>query len=496
MRNKKIAEALGEIDPNYIAKAAEPCQTHWRGWMYTAAAVLAVVLLVGILWQWPDSPERPIIQGTTPADLGKPVSIQSPDTLQLANLVAAPGYPKMAQMPNYDDYESRDLYYADYQQWRASQKEQYNQPSNYADSLDAFWARSLPQFLSGQTENAAYSPVNVYMALAMLAETADGNSRQQILSLLGLSTIEELRIQVSHVWNAHYCNDGASTIVLGNSIWIDSAFSYKQATVDTLAETYFSSVFHGGLGTEEMNTQLRQWIDSQTGNLLQEHTNGLKLDPRTVMALASTVYFSGKWESGFPKKNTEEGIFQGLENDVKTQFMRQTFSVTSYYWGKDFGALRLSLSGQNDMWLILPDEGKTVDDVLASGEYLQMCTGSWKDQDLYTVNLSLPKFDISGEMDLVDGLKSMGMTDVFDPEVSDFSALTDESIFVNKVDHACRVAVDEEGCVAAAYTVMALYGTGMPSVKDEIDFILDRPFLFVITSRDQLPLFAGVVNQP
>jgi serine protease inhibitor len=30
---------------------------------------------------------------------------------------------------------------------------------------------------------------------------------------------------------------------------------------------------------------------------------------------------------------------------------------------------------------------------------------------------------------------------------------------------------------------------------DEIDFILDRPFFFVIT-RSNLPLFAGVVNEP
>jgi len=35
--------------------------------------------------------------------------------------------------------------------------------------------------------------------------------------------------------------------------------------------------------------------------------------------------------------------------------------------------------------------------------------------------------------------------------------------------------------------------------EDEIDFVLDRPFLFAITNswRDSgLPLFVGVVNQP
>ena len=31
---------------------------------------------------------------------------------------------------------------------------------------------------------------------------------------------------------------------------------------------------------------------------------------------------------------------------------------------------------------------------------------------------------------------------------------------------------------------------------EEIDFTVDRPFLFVISSQDNLPLFAGVVTEP
>ena len=55
--------------------------------------------------------------------------------------------------------------------------------------------------------------------------------------------------------------------------------------------------------------------------------------------------------------------------------------------------------------------------------------------------------------------------------------------------------MDEKGVTAAAYTVMAVCGTGMP-MGDEIDFVLDRPFLFAITGGDGLPLFVGIVNQP
>ena len=89
------------------------------------------------------------------------------------------------------------------------------------------------------------------------------------------------------------------------------------------------------------------------------------------------------------------------------------------------------------------------------------------------------------------------MTDVFDAAVSDFSPLTKDtaSVFVSQVKHAARVKIDEEGCEAAAYTVIAMCGSAMPP-KDEVEFVLDRPFLFAITGRDGLPLFIGIVNQP
>ena len=70
------------------------------------------------------------------------------------------------------------------------------------------------------------------------------------------------------------------------------------------------------------------------------------------------------------------------------------------------------------------------------------------------------------------------------------------NLYVGQINHAARVAIDEEGCIAAAFTVIATYGTGMPADLKEIDFTLDRPFLFVVSSRDNLPLFAGVVNEP
>lgn len=497
--NNKLNKALDQISDKHLAEAENYRRPSRRPyWITAAAAVVALVIGVtavsgGFLPE--PEPSVPVLQGRVP-DVPDPSGIQPPDTWQLTGLVAAPAYPQMVQRPDQQDYPYEE-FSALLRDWEEARKSQYDQPDGYADSLTDFFLESTRQFLNAQ-ENSAYSPVNVYMALAMLAETTDGASRQQILDVLGLESIEQLRQQVGHVWNAHYCDDGQTTLLLGNSLWLDSAFPYRQNTAQLLAENYYVSSFHGDLGTEEMDKQLQQWLNANTGGLLQEQAENIKLDPGTVFALASTVYFAADWESGFSPKATQDMLFHCGEYDLMTPFMRQTLRFGTYYRGSNFGAVALELSGENSMWLILPDEGYTVADILASDEYLQLTmTGRCESRGLYQVNLSMPKFDVVSETDLISGLKEMGITDVFDPAVSDFTAISDmPGLCVGSARHAARVTVDEEGVLAAAFTVLSTYGTSATNPPPELDFTLDRPFLFVISSRDDLPLFAGTVAEP
>ena len=92
----------------------------------------------------------------------------------------------------------------------------------------------------------------------------------------------------------------------------------------------------------------------------------------------------------------------------------------------------------------------------------------------------------------------MGVTDVFDSKVSNFTPLTTDKkeIYVSKANHATRVKINEEGVEATAYTVMMLEVGSAAVQNNEIDFTLDRPFIFAITNHDNLPLFLGIINQP
>jgi serine protease inhibitor len=148
------------------------------------------------------------------------------------------------------------------------------------------------------------------------------------------------------------------------------------------------------------------------------------------------------------------------------------------------------------MWLILPDEGCSTEDVLSSGTLDTLLNGTARSSSL-RVNLSLPKFNISSGLELSGSLQKMGISDVFNPAISNYSALLPNSsgVYLGRISHAARVTIDEEGIEAAAYTVLENCGAAI-SPEEEIDFVLDRPFAFVIESRDGLPLFTGIVNDP
>ena len=129
-------------------------------------------------------------------------------------------------------------------------------------------------------------------------------------------------------------------------------------------------------------------------------------------------------------------------------------------------------------------------DFLLSEKWNADAPDYWADRRECLIRLSLPKFDVSSDTDLIPGMKAMGITDVFDYTISDFTPLTRDSdeLSVSEAKHAARVKVDEDGVEAAAFTLIAVKETAM-IIDDEVDFVLDRPFLFAVTGEDGLPLF-------
>ena len=407
-------------------------------------------------------------------------------------------YPEMVQYPVKEDHTYS---YEDYEAWMTSKMAQQSESKDYQNGIREFYEITMQEFLKDtQGMNKVYSPLNVYMALAMLAETTDGESRQQILDLLHTDSMDTLRNNAGILWNANYCDDGTVNSLLASSVWLSDTVKYNEKTLKTLADNYYASSFSGTMGSAEYNKMLQDWLNEQTGGLLQDQAGNVEMDAQTIFALATTVYFRAKWDNEFRESNNTEEIFHAASGDVTAEFMHQT-GTDYYYWGENFGAISRSLKNSGRMFLILPDEDVAVEDLLTDEEVLNFIYEryNYENKKYLIVNQSVPKFDVVSDYSLIEGLKNLGVTDVFDVTEANFSSLVEQTaeneIFVSEAKHAVRVMIDEEGCAAAAYTVMLAAGAGAPP-EEEIDFVLNRPFLFVIKGQDGQPLFIGIVNQP
>ncbi|MGN1341390.1 MAG: serpin family protein [Oscillospiraceae bacterium] len=484
MKPEEISNAVGELDEK-IVEEADNARTSAKSekkpnkrrslWITIGAAAACLGIVGGIA----------AMNNNMGNDL--PLGVRA---------AAQAVYPEMAKYPNENSLNFQN----EYDNWWNDRKAQRCTVEGYADNLWDFYGDSTRQFLSGVEENRVYSPVNLYMALSMLAEITDNDSRQQILDLLAAENIEALRTQAGQVWNANYCDDGAITSIMGNSVWLDESLDYRQDVLNRLAENYYASGYYGSFGSEEMNTALRSWLNDQTGGLLKDAVDNVELPPapETVMALYSTLLFKGKWFSEFDPAKNDTKTFHTPGGDIQTEFMNKS-DDTQYYCGEDFAAIYLNFASDCGMWLILPDEDKSVDIVLESGEYMELVKskGRWENSKFLMVDYSLPKFDVSSTIDLNDGLQALGISDVFNAQTADFSLLNGDNseVFLGKASHSARVKIDEEGCEAAAFTEMLACGATMPP-DEHVSFVLDRPFLFVISGMDGQPLFTGTVYQP
>lgn len=151
------------------------------------------------------------------------------------------------------------------------------------------------------------------------------------------------------------------------------------------------------------------------------------------------------------------------------------------------------------MFFFLPDKGTKLQDVINDPETLNIVRRKSNASDFAHVNMSIPKFKVQSDIDLIESLKRLGITDAFDPGLSDFTPLTTDTsgpVYVSKAEHAATLEIDEEGVTGAAYTAILLAEGAALMDGQEYDFILDRPFYFVVTARDGSVLFAGTVVEP
>ncbi|MBR2811063.1 MAG: hypothetical protein IKD69_06755 [Solobacterium sp.] len=364
------------------------------------------------------------------------------------------------------------------------------------DQQMAFYQKAADFILADEgKENKVFSPLNLYLTLAELCELTAGTTQKQLLDLLNLKDMEELRRIHEELWRAAYCENESLTLQLSGSLWLDNGLSCHPEILRKMAETYHFTSAIEDMGSQKADEDIQNWLNNATHNLLKDTVDQIHLEDDTAMALYSTIYYASSWMKQFRPELTSDAVFHAPDGDMSTPMMHCDDTAV-YYKGEHFTAVIKDLSCTN-MLMILPEEGYTPEDILNEEEVQQlMHPVNLADKgDLSFVHLSLPRFSVSGEVNVKDMLKENGITDLFEAGKADFTPLTDDprGIFVTEIKHAAKVNADEEGVVGAACTaVIAAYGAFS---AEEKEVVFDRPFLFALTSPRSI-LFEGIVNIP
>ena len=332
-------------------------------------------------------------------------------------------------------------------------------------------------------ENVVVSPYSAAVTLSMLAEGAEGQTREEFSDALGgiFYKAEDLG------------NNDTVTVKSANAVWIDDDFSPRNRYVDLLSKEFDAFLDVENFADPATVKAINNWCS--------EHTNGKikgiidRLDPSDVMVLVNALYFNAPWEYEFDPGQTTDQIFKGVTGESEVKMMsRKGYYMYAEHQG--FQIIQLPYQGlEYAMYVVLPPSGHDIDKLLthmdASAYNAAMDMLAQRE-----VRLMMPEFKVETSMLLNQTLQRMGIRTAFS-SAADFSGIAEMGpLVLGLVKQKCYIDVSEKGTEAAAVTSAQIRLTSARPVMDVPVMKVDRPFFFVIAdSENNKVLFAGkIVN--
>ena len=379
----------------------------------------------------------------------------------------------------FDDYETREAI-----------REANPVEDGFYESIKEFTWKTTSEFIAGQKSNVNYSPLSLYYALALAATGADGETEKELLTLLCVEDSGKLAAQCGNLYNQLYADNEIGKLKIANSLWLSKEATFKDSFIRNAAKKFYAPVYRVDFKEPETGKAMGEWIANNTNGTLKPE---MKIDVNQVMSILNTVYFKNEWIDRFDSSKTKKDVFYLSDgNTIECDFMNQSYGSAGFTKGDGFISSSLSLKYFAHMVFILPDEGVTPQELLASPEKVKEVFET--EQNSYgEVIWKVPKFRFSSKFDLAEGLKNLGVEKAFEAD-ADFSRITDETAFISNVHQETYISIDEKGVEASAFTEIQYAGAGLP--KDKAEMILNRPFIYGIVSNNGTLLFVGICENP
>lgn len=390
------------------------------------------------------------------------------------------------------------------------------------EALASLWRAQLEvavgvyEHLSGAnalTENFAYSPASVSIALAMTSAGASGSALDQLASTMGFpaqATLHDLMaasIGVAHALNHDAIGDledggvDAQRLRLVNALWPQEGLAIKAPFLDEMSISYDTGVYPVDFAgaTEHARLAINGWVGDNTEDKIPELLAPGTLSDSTKLTLVNAIYLRAPWRTAFdPSLTADEAFYVPTPEGptaVNVPFMRGTVDVEAGVIEGDLAVRVTKLRyGHNDLAFYIVDATCPAGEACDSSQLPPVPADRLADALEATLvpatySLSIPKFTLRTASALKAPLTAMGMTAPFEGGIA---GIADVDLKIEEVIHQAYIAIDERGTEGAAATAVVINDTSAGEART-----IDHAFWFVV--RDEaasMPLFIGFVADP
>ncbi len=381
-------------------------------------------------------------------------------------------------------YIESALKYEEYTTEETAEIPLVGEDSDFAARLDA---------LKNKDENYIISPLSLKYALALAANGADEETKEEILNILGISDLESYNAEAkAYIESSSPEYEEAVEInpetgeeetvlspigtglTIANSLWLNEDYIEGGDFSDEFNETAEESYSAEAKAVTEENAaeEINNWCREASGGKISE----IAEDTDFIASIINAVYFNGKWTAQFDKDSTKTDIFTNADGtETETDFMNNV-AYFPYYADKNIKLISLPYNYSNiSMYIALTDE-----------ENIDVTKYADKTEEK-KVKVKMPKFTTETALDAVDLLKALGMEKAFDETAYHFKYMFNdtvnnaESIYISDVIQKAYIKLDEEGTEAAAITSVTAVGSLYEPEPEEVyEFTADKPFTYFI----------------
>ena len=373
------------------------------------------------------------------------------------------------------------------------------QMSRLVNANNRFGFKLFNQIQTQQPEeNIVVSPHSIAIALAMVAKATDGTTQEEIVTALELDRLDPTSINPSYLKLIETLENAEPNLQLAiaNSLWVDRDITLKPEFIKDLKKFYQAEVNNLDFADSQAQNTINDWVAENTNDKIPQIVDSLS--PEDALYLINAVYFKGSWSNQFdPNATTEAPFYTAPNSSSPHQMMNQTGEYR-YHEDDRFQAVRIPYGEKEElgMYIFLPQKTSSLETLnqQLNPENWQEWLSQMRSQ---RGNITIPRFKLEYERDLIDVLSALGINSIFDSSGADFSAMTDTPVAVDTVKHKTYMEVNESGTEAAAVTSIGIRVTSVQQEDIPFEMNVNRPFFFAI--RDDIAetiLFMGNVVEP